>query len=195
VQYIFGIGLNKTGTTSLTHALRMLGFEALHHRDGVEEAMQRAHHEGVPLLSYAPRADAYLDYRAVEAWFDVLDQQYPRSRFILTTRDLEGWLASRKKHVLRNQARAESGVYRGEWLRVDLEAWRREWYSHHDRVRSYFADRQSLLEMDVSAGDGWDVLTPFLGVPEPEEPFPWLNRAMSRKPLRRAARRLQRLFR
>ena len=179
---VFGIGLNKTGTTSLMRALGVLGCSSLHHDGEAEGAIRRAHREGIALLSYAPDADAYLDIRAVEEWFDLLDQQYPGSRFILTTRNLDSWLRSREKHVLRNQARAEVGDYDGGWLTVDLVGWRREWHEHHDRVRAYFSGRENLLELDITAGDGWDALAPFLGVAVPDQPFPWLHLAAARTP-------------
>jgi hypothetical protein len=194
VRRVFGIGLNKTGTTSLTRALALLGYSTLHHDTDAEETLRRAHREGVALLTYAPEADAYLDIRAVEEWFDILDQQYPGSRFVLTTRNVESWLHSREKHVLRNQARAEAGDYDGRWLVVDKEGWRREWHEHHDRVRAYFAGRSNLLEMDITAGDGWDRLAPFLGVAVPSQPFPWLQRAGARTPLERVTRRVRGLL-
>lgn len=191
---VFGIGLNKTGTTSLTRALEILGYSALHNDADVEEAMQHAHREHAPLLTYASDADAYLDIRAVERWFDLLDQQYPGSHFVLTTRDLDSWLRSREQHVLKNRARAESGEYDGQWLSVDLDDWRREWHEHHDRVRSYFDGRANLLELDITAGDGWELLAPFLGVAVPDQPFPWLQRATARTPLERLTRRVRGLL-
>jgi len=42
-----------------------------------------------------------------------------------------------------------------------------------------------LLVMDVTRGDGWDLLCPFLGLPIPSEPFPHENRTA---PLAQAAR-------
>ncbi|HEX8335676.1 MAG TPA: sulfotransferase [Pyrinomonadaceae bacterium] len=33
-----------------------------------------------------------------------------------------------------------------------------------------------LLVMDITAGDGWEVLCPFLGVEIPDRPFPHENR-------------------
>jgi hypothetical protein len=194
VPRVFAIGLNKTGTTSLTRALQILGCSALHHDEAVEAAICRAHHEGVPLLTYAPQADAYLDIRAVEQWFDILDEQYAGSRFVLTTRDLNSWLQSRETHVLKNQARAAAGDYDGEWLAVDRDLWAREWEDHHDRVRAHFSGRDNLLELDISAGDGWEQLAPFLGVDAPEEPFPWLQRGMARTRRQRVVRRLRALF-
>ena len=44
-------------------------------------------------------------------------------------------------------------------------------------MRSYFANRpEDLLVLDVTAGDGWEPLCQFLGMPVPERPFPWENR-------------------
>lgn len=44
---------------------------------------------------------------------------------------------------------------------------------HHRRVADYFAQRpDDLLVMDLAKGDGWRSLCPFLGVSEPDVPFP-----------------------
>ena len=91
--HIFGVGLNKTGTTSLTAALGALSFCAVHHDEQVDEAMQRTM-AAVPLLTYAEQVDAYLDMRPVEQWFEE-PTQYPDSRFILT-RSVDAWIASRE---------------------------------------------------------------------------------------------------
>ena len=50
---VFGIGLNKTGTTSLHDVLGILGFNSLHW-GGPEahDAVVRAIEEEVPLLTY-----------------------------------------------------------------------------------------------------------------------------------------------
>jgi hypothetical protein len=195
VPRVFGIGLNKTGTTSLARALEMLGYSALHNDAATDAAMRQAQHEGVPLLTHAPEADAYTDIRAVEELFDLLDQQYPDSRFVLTTRALDGWLQSRETHVLRNQTRAATGEYTGTWLTVDRAGWTREWHAHHARVRDYFAGRDNLLELDITAGEGWSGLAPFLGVAVPDQPFPWRQRGTARTRRERVVRRVRALLR
>jgi hypothetical protein len=177
---IFGVGLNKTGTRSLAAGLRQLGFRTLHKGDrATSHLVHRAHAEGRPLLSgVGEQFDAYLDVAALVQMFRVLDHQYPSSKFILTTREEEGWLASREKHVLANQVRRQDGRYDGQWLTVDRDAWHLERMAHHADVRAYFAARpDQLLVMDVIGGDGWSVLCPFLGVRPPLSPFPWENRA------------------
>ena len=43
-------------------------------------------------------------------------------------------------------------------------------------VEEYFKDRpQDLLIIDVTAGEGWEKLCPFLGSPVPDVPFPKAN--------------------
>ena len=47
---------------------------------------------------------------------------------------------------------------------------------HNRRVRTHFSARQhDLLVMDITAGDGWEALCPFLGREVPDIPFPRLN--------------------
>ncbi len=46
------------------------------------------------------------------------------------------------------------------------------YYRHHEDVRKYFHNRpDDLLEMDITAGDGWEKLCPFLGLSIPSQPF------------------------
>jgi hypothetical protein len=177
---VFGIGLNKTGTRSLHEALEALGYTPLHWGGPASRlAVERAEAEDVPLLTHLPGHDAFSDILALAIRFDVLDQQYPGSRFVLTTRSLEGWLESRRRHVERNQRDAAEGRYDGTFLTVDLEGWRAERAEHHTRVRAHFADRPGdLLELDIErdGARGWDLLCPFLGLAVPARAFPWEGR-------------------
>lgn len=180
---MFGIGLNKTGTTSLAEALRVLGWCPIHRetslhgahkiRRSVDEALDRGQRPfaGIPQLERD--FNAYFDMRSVERHFPAFDVAYPGSRFILHTRDLDGWLSSRLHHVRRN-------VHEGResrWTHIDESAWTEEWHAHHERVRTYFRDRSDLLTIDVTAGQGWEALAPFLDVQVPSRPFPERNSA------------------
>jgi len=178
--FVFGIGLNKTGTRSLHEALVTLGYTPLHWGGPASRlAVERAEAEGVPLLSHLQGHDAFSDILALATRFEVLDEQYPGSRFILTTRPLDTWLESRRRHVERNQAEAAAGRYPGTFLEIDPEAWRAERDAHHGRVLAHFASRpEDLLVLDVARDGqrGWELLCPFLHRPVPETPFPWQGR-------------------
>lgn len=192
---VFGIGLNKTGTTSLTHALSVLGYSAVHYHHGeltseeINRHITEAVHAGEPPLARLPSLqdfDAYFDIVSLVRLFPAFDDAYPGSKFILHTRPLAEWLDSREKHVLRNQ---RDPHYRGDWTAVDREGWTRERDEHHARVRAYFADRPSdLLEIDLSAGDGWEKLCPFLQCEWPAVPFPKANTAEAPNRRRRGLR-------
>lgn len=181
---IFCIGLSKTGTRSLHEALQILGYHSVHWggpdlqtavRRGPEihAAVEAALREGRPLLDDLEEADAYSDIIALSRSFDVVDEQYPGSRFILTVRRLEDWLESRRRHVEANVARRARGEYEGSFLTVDIESWTAELVEHERRVRRHFEGRpEALLVMDIAAGDGWEPLCAFLGQPIPHQPFP-----------------------
>ena len=174
---IFCIGLNKTGTISLHQALTELGFSSLHWGGpSSRRAVERAIAEGKPLLEYLEDHDAYSDIQRLSVSFDVLDEQYPDSRFILTTRDLDDWIDSRRRHVERNRQRRAIGEYDGSFLEIEPDRWRAQFVAHHERVEDYFRDRDDLLVMHIIDGDGYEKLCPFLDREIPDAPFPWRHR-------------------
>lgn len=186
---IFCIGLFKTGTVSLHTALLRLGYSSIHW--GGPEAylsVQRAVDEGVPVLTYLDDVDAYSDIETLSRNFHLADAQYPGSRFIVTVRALDPWLDSVRRHVEKNQQRKARGEYTGEFLDVDLDAWTELWTEHHQRVADHFAERDGdLLVMNITEGDGWDALAPFLRHPIPLEPFPFENRYAPVQPMVRTS--------
>ena len=178
---IFGIGLNKTATTTLHEALTILGFRSLHYKarpddEPADDAVFRAQEEGLPLLTYIAGYDAYSDIWPLIHNFDVLDEQYPGSRFVLTVRPVDQWIDSRRRHVERNIARRQAGDYDGDFLVVDEALWREQWERQVGRARRYFKGRRDFLEVNFTADPGWVQLCEFLELPEPDAPFPWANR-------------------
>jgi glycosyltransferase involved in cell wall biosynthesis len=176
---VFGIGLNKTGTSSFHEAMQILGLESLHWGGPmIRRLVETSLEAGDPLLSRLdPHYDAFSDIEVLSENFDLLDRQYPGSRFVLTVRPRDEWIASRRHHVETNLARRQAGDYDGGFLAVDEEAWAAHWDEHVTRVREYFRGRDDFLELDLSKGADWSALCRLLGVEEPDEPFPWRNRA------------------
>ena len=80
---IFGVGLQRTGTTSLASMMLQLGFRTCHF----------ALHDEI-----FDQADAVFD-TPVYARYQELDIKYPGAKFILTTRDPDAWLASFKRTI------------------------------------------------------------------------------------------------
>lgn len=181
---IFCIGLNKTGTTSLHLALEAMGLQSLHWAgEAAYLDVLRAKREGRRLLHYVGEGwDAYSDIETLSRHFEVADQHYPGSSFILTVRNREAWLDSRRRHVERNRRNKANGTYAGRYLRVEPEAWRIEWDEHLRRVTDYFACRPGdLLVVDVCGIEGYGRLAPFLGLPIPAGGFPVANVDLARR--------------
>lgn len=174
---IFCIGLNKTGTSSLHRALQDLGFKSQHFGGPpIRKAVERAISEEKPLLTYLPEADAYSDIQRLSVNFERLDGEYPGSKFILTTRPVEGWVDSRRRHVERNLEAKARGEYDGTFLEIETEKWHDLFEQHHRAVAEYFEGRDDFIEFRVTDGDGYEKLCPFLGVKKPRSEFPWRNR-------------------
>ncbi len=173
--FIFCIGLNKTGTTSLTQALSILGWKSSHDKNKNDKIIDCFLKTG-KLEVGSRNTKAYLDgmipYYFQQIYAYMQQKQYP-CKFILTQRELQSWIESRKKHVLRNQNKPD---YKGGFLLIDESSWEKEYKKHYKEVEEFFQDKQNeILRMNIIEGDGWEKLCPFLGVPIPNKPFPKLN--------------------
>jgi hypothetical protein len=132
------------------------------------------------LLEVVESHDAVSD-TPVACSFRELDRLYPRSRFILTVRDIASWLASTERFFSAEPRPADS--WRREVrlrtygvLHWDRGAFEAAYHRHYETVVAHFRGRRNeLLIMDITAGEGWDVLCPFLNVPAPDEIFPRAN--------------------
>jgi hypothetical protein len=178
---VFGLGLSRTGTSSLTVALYRLGVHVKHYPTDPRTYEQLRN------------GDYHLDTLAwcqgltdvpIPAYFAQFDQAWPGSKFILTLREKESWLRSVEQLWQRSM---EWSNQNAQYTQID-EFFRacvygsiqftRERFSyvydtHVRNVLHYFQDRpDDLLVLDICAGEGWEKLCPFLGIDVPDQPFP-----------------------
>lgn len=186
---VFGIGFQKTGTSSLDEAFRILGYRT---DKGVfiNTAAKRNSILIDPPLTNAKVLERVLPIaREKEAFSDnpwpllyrELDDLFPGSKFVLTVRDPQRWIAS----LLRHYGDRESDLL--EWLYGCRTVSGNEarclavHEAHNAAVRKYFAPRaSSLLEMDIEQTQDWLALCAFLGKSVPAIPFPHANAADER---------------
>lgn len=190
--WVFGIGLSKTGTTSLNDALERLGYHAFHLPPVVDvDATGRIE---MDWPWWVMKYDALTDL-TVAVLFRELDALYPNARFVYTPRAVEPWLDSCHRHFSRQLAeeRVEQGndwlnrlcktVYGAEFYTEEVrDLYRKGYLEHEAAVRDHFAGRENFLDYDLIGGAGWAPLCDFLGKPVPDGPFPASNRGRS-KPL------------
>lgn len=193
---VFGIGLYKTGTKTLGKCFETLGLtpRTSNNRELREWLGKRERKSMIPgKRSYDPRAGVVYEPAAVQASIDFardfvafedgpwymlfrqLDQAFPGSRFILTTRTdshthaVSDWYQNVKTgHV--------QGSPPAEYL-VDMAT---RYEAHNAAVLDYFEGRDDLLEVCWERGDGWAELCGFLDLPVPDRPFPHVNRGIYR---------------
>ena len=171
---VFCVGFHKTGTKSLARALEILGYRVTGPNGARDPHIAE---RALPMvLDIVPRFDAFND----NPWpvlFRDLDEAFPGSRFILTLRSPESWIASVVRHFGDEHTPMREWIYgpgratpRGN-ERAYLDRYRR----HNTDVIAHFARRECLLTMDITAGDGWKTLCDFLEMPVPDQPFPHIN--------------------
>jgi hypothetical protein len=175
---VFGIGLPRTGTRSLSAALDQLGIRTAHYP--MDAATAREVVEGRP-YSILDRVDGLTDLHAVVR-FRGLDFRYPGSKFILTVRDKGRWLDSYLGHFAKTRIQDDPQPIRAMTETLRQQAWGSvgldrdrlslAYDEHHRLVAKYFERRGGLLRLDIIGGDGWGKLCPFLGKKNPGGPFP-----------------------
>ena len=176
---VFCTGWQRTGTTSLAKALKFLGLETL---DWPKELFRDIDDDVIR------RYDAFTD-NPIPLLYKELDRRHPGSRFIHTVRDDEAWLKSAEwlftlGMVKFNWRDGKDGPILAEMHRelygttvFDAELFLERYCRHNREVAEYFADRpDDLLVVDITRGEGFERLCPFLGLPLPAEPFPHWNR-------------------
>lgn len=176
---VFGIGVFKTGLTSLGQALSMLGYrysgEEWYHGKIIDDPWDL--HSGMSddhlriLIARAREYDALIDF----PWmfrFREMDEAFPNARFIYTIRDPERIVRSLWDYRKERGTREEDLPSRDRIIGRYRE--------HGELVRRHFSGRKNFLIMDIEAGAGWAELCGFLGEPIPDVAFPWANRGIYR---------------
>ena len=180
INKVFGIGLSKTGTTSLSVALTLLGIRTIdfpHDSETQNYLMQGKYN--LPILDHY---QAMTDTPAA-GFYPHFDRLYPSSKFILTIRpDKEEWLQSVRKHWHRVALYIPYMKFIGASIygcyAFSPERFAYVYDRHVQHVCEYFRERpQDLLVLNICGGEGWEKLCPFLDCEVPSVPFPWENAA------------------
>lgn len=187
---VLGVGLSRTGTRSLQEALVALDFRSLHYRADLIEGLFT--HGRFDFGAYEG-FDAVTDLPAALFYREIL-QRFPACKAVLTIRDEDDWwrsfralcqhhpsvhprarlrLAASARVELPLDARVHMAAY-GSF--GDCEYLSRKRYREHNEQVVQHVPRERLLVMDITSGDGWELLCPFLGLPVPDVPFPHRNR-------------------
>jgi len=193
---IVGAGFGRTGTLSLKSALEKLGFGPCYHMFEVVE--RPAHIEMWHRLAYGGSMDwdllfkdfqSAVDWPAARYWRELADY-YPDAKVLLSLRDPESWYKSVTDTIYRGLTmripdkapeprKLQAAMARKIVLedtfdgRFEDKAYAIEVFNRHNQAVRDSIDPARLLVFD--AKEGWPPLCRFLGVAQPDEPFPRLN--------------------
>lgn len=160
---IFQIGFNKCGTKSLCKFFSSSGLRCVHWAGGnLALDIFNNHSSGRKLLEgvyedydYYGDMEAFLNTTSGVVHFQanleyvLLDEHYPGSRFILNTRSVDDWVASRVRHYANFP-----GVIEMAYGSADpVVLWREDWRVHHEGVLDYFSGRDDLLVYEIGRDD------------------------------------------
>jgi len=154
---IFGIGLSRTGTTTLTNILNKVGYNIVHYPSNKIQIFSNANDgcTDIPVI---------LHYKELYKFF-------PDVKFIYTVRNKEEWLDSIVPYFERKRSWKGMIGSPQEQLRTKIYSQpfpnRQQasdaWDKHHKDVMEFFSDKQDkLLILDIVGGDDTDKLWKFL---------------------------------
>jgi hypothetical protein len=178
---IFQIGFNKCGTSSLDDLFSKYSrpeIKTIHWDYGkLAYSIHKNILNNIPSLNDYPNINFYGDMECIIKkdhkfemiygfkYFYVFDKEYPNSKFILNTRNIDNWISSRLKHYSAHylldgelQECEEKMHYYHKHMDVyninsvdDLILkWKYQWHTHHNNVIKYFRDRpKDLLVFDI----------------------------------------------
>ena len=205
---VFGIGNNKTGTTSLKRAMKDFGYSIGHQRTA-EKLMDRwAKRDFEKIIKYCHTAQFFQDLPFSKPYtYIVLDQKFPRSKFILTVRNSpEQWYNSLTKfHAkkwgknnripTKEDLQSASYIYKGapwdinRWIHTTPE---NDPYNKEELIKNYVAYNESVIEyfrhrpddlliLNIAEEGAYQKLCEILDLKREQTDFPWENKTVNIK--------------
>lgn len=163
---VFHIGWAKTGTTSITEAMRILGLFSWQFAPWVS-SFNHFQTKAQPITYDFDCIEHYrfLSDLPFSLAYKQLDEAFPGSLFIYTTRDKNSWLRSAivevQKHIETSGCvhGVESWAYGSDV--VDADHFLCRYLEHKEEVLSYFSGRPDFLSIDLTKGNPWQCFASF----------------------------------
>jgi len=161
---IFQIGFNKCGTTSIHYLFENFTnpkIPSIHWDSGnlaktIEDNIKNSRNLLTGYETYTSFFDMeYLDdkYFFAGTLYKELDMQYPNSKFILNTRNINNWIVSRLNHKNKTYIERHMSYYLLNQEEI-IKKWKKEWTKHHRDVSVYFNNRKNdLLIYNIESDD------------------------------------------
>mmetsp|Transcript_13064 Transcript_13064/g.15759 ORF Transcript_13064/g.15759 Transcript_13064/m.15759 type:complete len:307 (-) Transcript_13064:355-1275(-) len=172
---VFNIGLPRTGTLSLVDVFKTLGMgtKACHQFPDWQWKDVRAfvddHTAKAPSVRAGMKKCMHLGDIPTYGMVESLAKAYPRSAFVMTTRELDTWLSSTEKLLAFwvDKLRGDYGHYHKWYFGTKTPAWEREAWTqgymrHHQKALNLIGDRLLLIPTSMPDDEKMKQLSWFL---------------------------------
>jgi hypothetical protein len=190
-EKVFGIGIHKTGTTTLRDMLKLLGYKMCPQVKAYRKVENWIDKDYSTIIEFAKPYEAFQDSPwCFPKFYEKLDNAFINSKFILTIRDSYDWLESYRGQLDKldymNSGRKEWLVF-GKYTAKDLnkiiynclptnqksflknkDKFLKVYNKHNKDVVSYFKNKyrkdynKKLLVVNWASGDGWAEILGFV---------------------------------
>jgi len=168
---VFGIGFQKTGTTSLESALVALDYKVY---GGDKNLMKFNKPEA--LKKYIEETLTQWDAVQDMPWplfYKELYELYPNAKFILTKRDTQAWIKSVVRHFGMVRIPLHQKIYNVPKAEGYENVYIKKYEAHNKAVIEFFEGKENFLVMEIGKNFNYKILCNFIGVPKPEsDAFP-----------------------
>ena len=171
VDKVFCIGYRRTGTSSFSEAMKILGYKHCTWDPIVWDWYKRGKIQTI--LRHVKYFDSFDDLPwSVFDLMQIIDKTFPDSKFVLMERDPDDWIISFEKFKIR----MGNSNFTEEYKKLRIE----KFIERNNRIKTYFCNRPNdFLEINVTADDSFDRLCRFLGLETIQIQFPHYNKSSS----------------
>lgn len=168
---VFVIGFQKTGTTSLEHALQFLGYKVY---GGDKNLMKFEDKESLKL--YISKTLSHWDAVQDMPWplfYRELYESYPDAKYILTFRQPDSWIRSVVKYFASIRIPLHQKIYNVPCAEGHEARYLEVYNAHNAEVLDFFEGNPNFIIMEPKKNFNYQTLCEFLEIESiPDEHFP-----------------------
>ena len=171
VDKVFCVGYRRTGTSSFSEAMKILGYKHCTWDPVVWDWYKRGKFRTI--LRHAKYFDSFDDLPwSIIDFVKIIDKTFPNSKFVLLERDPDEWIISFEKFKIKLGGSCFNEEYKK--LRIEM------FIERNNLIKTCFCNRpRDFLEINVAGDDSFERLCHFLGLEAIQAEFPHLNKSSS----------------